>query len=132
MSINCENLIINDAMKDLNESEFDEEEFDRKCDIMDNAFPNLPFCPDNHHADILDEVLLESNTAIIFHPKKCIVCCPNDIRVEIIPIIRDKYITYRDFYQECEAKWNQKMCNHRFLEVIDIKNNCQIELGFGS
>jgi len=106
--------------------------YDRRCEIMDEAFPKLPFGYDNEHADRLDEVLVESKNAIVFHPKKCIVCRPNDIGAEIIPIVRDRYITYRDFYKECEAKWAQEMCNHQFLEDIQVKNNCQIELWFGS
>jgi len=113
-------------------TDYDEIEFERKHNEMNKLFPNLKFCFDCDHIDILDNVLVKSKDSVIYYKHRCMCCCPDCNLVEIIYIKKENYITYRDFYNECNMKWKYDMCNHRFLEQIDVKNNTQIELFFGS
>ena len=119
----------------VSDEDFDEVEFERKIKIMDGLFPNLPFCHDADDLDILDEPLVKSKSAVIFYPLKCYRCCPDREGAVVIPINRDRYITRRDFYEECEKHWwvkGEDMCDHRFLEGFEIKSEIQIEPCFGS
>ena len=107
-------------------------DFENKCKKMDKLFPNLKFCYDCEHFDLLDNVMVKNKDAIVYYKHNCICCSPYNNLVEMIYIKRDRYITYRDFYDECCKNWKYEMCNHRFLEQIEIKNDTQIELFFGS
>ena len=121
--------------EELSELSDFEAEFQRKSKTMYELFPNLPFVHDTEDLDILDEPLVKSKTAVIFYPLKCYCCCPDREGAVVIPINRDRYITRRDFYEECEKHWGVKeddMCNHRFLEGFEIKSETQIEPCFGS
>ena len=58
------------------------------------------------------------------------------IHIKILKLIingNGKNITRRDFYNNCNDKWNDyEICNHHFLGYIKVKNNLQISLEFGS
>tara|TARA_S200002703_G_scaffold158551_1_gene169216 strand:- start:427 stop:780 length:354 start_codon:yes stop_codon:yes gene_type:complete len=114
------------------EDDFNEKKYTEKMDNMYQLFPNLKFCPLVEHYDILDDVLLKNKDGIIYYKHECFCCNPNRTDVELIYIKRNRHITYRDFYQECNDKWKYDMCNHLFLESIDVKNDTQIDIWFGS
>ena len=52
--------------------------------------------------------------------------------IEMIYIKRNRFITYRDFYEECVAHWQHDCGDHRFLEIIEITNDTQIDMFMGS
>jgi len=120
-----------DAYRD-DEELFNDTEFEIKHKEMDKLFPNLKFCFDCFHIDKLDNVLVKNKDAVIYYKHKCMCCDPYCDLIELIYIKRNRLITYRDFYNECCKNWKYEMCNHRFLEYIDVKNDTQIELFFGS
>ncbi len=120
----------------------DEEQklFDANSEKMYNLFPNLPFCADIEHLVILDDVVAESNDAIIYykHNEYYYANFPTT-PIELIYIKRDRHITYRDVYLECEMRWIHDNGNHIFLEGICVYDethnsltNTIIELRFGS
>lgn len=117
-------------MSEDSDEEF--EEFVRKSDEMTKLFPNLPFSHDVNDLDKLDEPLINSKTAVIFYPLKCLCCCPDREESVVIFIKRDKNITIRDFYTECEKHWKEPLCNHQFLEGFEILTDAQITPAFGS
>ena len=107
--------------------------FEEKCEKMNALFPKLPFDADTDHLDILDEVIAKNKDVIIYHKhNKFYYSNFPTTPVELIYIKRDRHITYRDVYLECEAKWIHDCGNHRFLEGINVYNDTQIELCFGS
>jgi hypothetical protein len=110
-------------------------EFERKSNEMERLFPNLPFSPDIDDLDRLDQEVYVSeydfHNATIFHENRCYCCRPEADGGQIININRDRNITYRDVYTECERQWTEEMCNHMFLEHIDAKHGT-ITLHFGS
>ena len=116
----------------LNEESDDQIEFNRKIKIMNENYPNLPFSPNVEDFDNLDDILINSKLAIIYYPLKCAVCCPDRQGAEVIAIKRNRFITYNDFYTECNNYWSSDMCNHCFLEGLEVKNGFQIEPWFGS
>ena len=105
---------------------------DDDYELMMDLYPKLPFSIDFDEPHNLEDELLPSKIAIIHYPLKCICCCPEREGCEVILIQREQNIKYKDLYQECNDQWKNKMCNHSFLEDITIKNNIQINLGFGS
>ena len=113
--------------------DLDDAVFIERLDKINKLFPNLKFSADTDHLDILDDVLVKSKDAVIYfkHDKYYYENFSN-IPVEIIYIKRDKFITYRDFYIECEKNWVNDCGNHCFLEGINIHNDTQIDLEFGS
>jgi len=118
---------------DMEEDE--QAEFERKSNEMDRLFPNLPFSPNIDDLDRLDQEVYVSeydfHNATIFHENRCVCCRPEADGGQIININRDRNITYRDVYTECERQWTEEMCNHMFLEDIDAKHGT-ITLHFGS
>ena len=110
-----------------------DEEFEFKMDKMDMLFPRLKWTPITDHFNILDEVFVKSEDAVVYykHNEFYYSNFPS-IPVEIIYIKRDKFITYRDVYMECEENWNYENGNHIFLERMYCLNQTQIELEFGS
>ena len=111
---------------------YNDELVQEKYNKMNELFPQLKFCVDVDDYDRLDNVLVKNKDAIIFYKHNCFCCDPKRNVSEVIYIKRNHQITYRDFYNECNMKWKNEMCNHRFLEQIDIKNDTQIDLFFGS
>jgi hypothetical protein len=116
----------------MSDTAFYDDEFMKLYDQMHMLFPNLPFCSRCDDYKRLDNILLENSNAIIYFPLKCYCCCPDREGAEVIHIKRNINITYRDFYQECNDKWQSKFCNHNFLENIYVTNNIQINLEFGN
>lgn len=121
------------TVPDIEEDE--QAEFERKSDEMDRLFPNLPFRPNLDDLDHLDQEVCVSeydfHNATIFHENRCYCCRPEADGGQIININRERNITYRDVYTECERQWTEEMCNHMFLERIDGKYGT-ITLHFGS
>ena len=116
-----------------NADDFDDKLFIERCDAMSKLFPNLKWTPDEKHLDILDKVLVKNKDAIIYYKHNPYYYSEYPVvPVEIIYIKRDRHITYRDVYLECEMKWIHDCGNHRFLEGINVYNDTQIELCFGS
>ena len=115
------------------DDDFDEETFLQNSNQMDALFPNLKFVPDHKHLDILDNVLVHNKDAIIYykHNKYYYSNYPTT-PIEMIYIKRNRFITYRDFYQECVAHWQHDCGDHRFLEIIEITNDTQIDMFMGS
>jgi hypothetical protein len=111
-------------------------EFERKSNEMDRLFPNLPFSPNLDDLDRLDQEIhvsdFDYHNATLFHEKRCLCCCPEADGGQIVNINRDRNITYRDVYTECERQWTQEMCNHIFLEGIKVNGSGIIVLDFGS
>ena len=114
-------------IKDTDQECDNVEEYTRKLRIMNEKYPNLPFNPNVNHLERLDYILVNSNSAIIYLPLKCVFCCPNQEGAEVINIRRNSFITYNDFYTECNNNWSSELCNCRFLECLEIKNNFIIE-----
>ena len=107
--------------------------FEAKCKKMDALFPKLPFDADTDHLDILDNVLVKNKDAIVYYKHNRFYYSNSPTNpIELIYIKRDRFITYRDFYVECEANWIHDNGDHRFLEIIEVLNDTQIELWFGS
>lgn len=100
---------------------------------MDKMFPNLPFSGNCDDINKMDDVLCNSNIAVIYYPLRCYCCCPNNEGAITILIYKkdNSFITYRDFYKTCEDKWKHELCDHRFLEDFEI-SNCVITPVFGS
>ena len=120
-------------------SDCSESEYANKYEQMCELFPNLKCSPDASHFDKLDEILVYSDTATICDEPDQFHFCYSGIsgamKLEYTNIIhidnpKDKFITYRDFYFAMQ-KWKQPMCDHQFLEDINVENNI-ITLGFGS
>ena len=109
------------------------DDYEIKIREMDFLFPNLPFSSDPDDYERLDEVLVNQNTAILYHKYNC-RCFPENYNIKILLINGNgKNITRRDFYKNCNDKWNDyETCDHHFLEYIKVKNNLQISLEFGS
>ena len=107
--------------------------YQEKCEKMDTLFPKLPFDADTDHLDILDNVLVKNKDAIVYYKHNRFYYSNSPTNpIELIYIKRDRFITYRDFYVECEANWIHDNGDHRFLEIIEVLNDTQIELWFGS
>ena len=121
-----------EALYDEMDDDFDEEKFEHNTRKMNELFPNLMFSCDPDDYEQLDDELLPNKEAIIYHTLKCICCAPEREGAEVIHIKRNHNITYRDFYQECNNNWSNELCDHSFLEGINITNNIQITLDFGS
>jgi len=123
-----------------NKEDFDEDEFERKSDAMNELFPNLPFSPNTDDYDILDNVLVENTLAVIYIECNChcfgrVGTTENEFRKpkKIITIKRkNRYITYRDFYSTMNRYKNWISCDHSFLEQLIIIDNLVIHMGFGS
>ena len=115
------------------DDDFDEESFLQKTDKMEQLFPNLKFIPYHKHFDILDNVLVKNKDAIIYykHNDYYYSNYPTTPK-EIIYIKRNRFITYRDFYEECSTHWQHDCGDHRFLEFIEVTNDTQIDMFFGS
>lgn len=111
----------------------DDDLFFQQMKQMDILFPNLKFTPDHNHIDILDNVLVKNKDAIIYykHNDYYYSNYPTTPR-EIIYIKRNRFITYRDFYEECSAHWEFDCGDHRFLEIIEVTNDTQIDMFLGS
>lgn len=104
-----------------------------RCERMEATFPNLQFSPCAEHLDMLDDVLVKNKDAIVWYIHDTYYYSNYTTKpVEFIYIKRDKFITYRDFYEECEEKWQYECGDHRFLELIHVYNETQIELFLGS
>ena len=109
--------------------------FEYMMEQMDKLFPNLPFSPIIEHYDCLEDSVLEEPYALIYQNRTC-YCVdggdPTPITI-IINSYNGKNITYRNFYEEIEKKWDKKYlpCNHNFLEGLSVYNNI-IQLEFGS
>ena len=117
------------------ETEFNEEEFEFKMEKMMELFPKLKFSDNSDDYDILDEVLVPYNNAVVYYSYVCYCCCEDNEMFEKFEINRNHNITYRDFYEECELKWkytpDEMGCNHHFLEGFKINKNVIIP-EFGS
>ena len=101
--------------------------FEEKCEKMNALFPKLPFDADTDHLDILDNVLVKNKDAIVYYKHNRFYYSNSPTNpIELI------YITYRDVYIACENEWKHDCGNHRFLEGINVYNDTQIELCFGS
>tara|TARA_B110000305_G_scaffold77463_1_gene87062 strand:- start:3712 stop:4062 length:351 start_codon:yes stop_codon:yes gene_type:complete len=104
-----------------------------RMDKMHELFPKLKFCADETHLDILDDVLVKSKDAVVYYTHDNYYYSNfTNKPIEIIYIKKDKFITYRDFYLECEKSWLNNCGDHCFLEGISIRNDTQIDLYFGS
>ena len=114
-------------IEDLDQGRDDIEEYTRKLKLMDEKYPNLPFRPNVNHLDRLNDSLVNSKLAVIYLPLKCVFCCPDRQGAEVIIIKRKHFITYNDFYTECNTNWSSQLCNCLFLESLEIRNNCIIE-----
>lgn len=113
----------------------DDEEllFNYRVNEMERLFPTLKFCSDEKHLDLLDCVLVKSKDAIIYYKHDAYYYSHYPyIPIELIYIKRNRLITYRDFYNECCEKWEHDCGDHRFLESIQVLNDTQIDLWFGS
>tara|TARA_R110000787_G_scaffold277498_1_gene386880 strand:- start:2032 stop:2388 length:357 start_codon:yes stop_codon:yes gene_type:complete len=112
---------------------FDEELYIERCDAMNKLFPKLKFDANEEHLDILDDVLVKNKDAIVWYTHNTYYYSNyTKPPVELIYIKRDKFITYRDFYVEMQKKWENECGDHRFLELIHVYNETQIELFLGS
>jgi hypothetical protein len=116
-----------------------DDEFEEKNNKMNELFPRLMCSPDINHYDMLDEVLVESDSATIYDAPDhfCYDGLCESAKLEHTTIIhieneKDKFITYRDFYNAMQ-KWKQPMCDHHFLEGINVNTDTNvITLDFGS
>ena len=124
------NYITKRYLTSNSDEEYDD--FVRKSEKMTELFPILPFSHNVDDLDKLDEQLINSKIAVIFYPLKCMCCCPEREGAVVIPIKRDKNITFRDFYTECEKHWKEPLCNHQYLEGFEILTDSQITPWFGS
>ena len=103
-----------------------------KIEQFDQLFPNLPFRANLDDLDRLDNTFKDSKNLTIFHPNRCYCCCPEEDGGQIININRDRNITYRDIYTECERQWTEEMCNHIFLDHILETGSGLVILSFSS
>jgi len=122
-------------MDTYDDDSFDEKEFEFVMKQMDKLFPKLPFSYNTDDYYKLDEVLVDYPYALIYQNRTCYCVSgkdPTPITL-IINSYNNKNITYRNFYEEVEKKWDRNYwsCNHQFLEGICVKNNI-IDLHFGS
>ena len=120
----------------MSEWEITQEEeliYDEKYDKMDKLFPNLKWCADTDHLDMLDEVITKYKDAIVYYIHNEYYYSLWDATPhEFIYIKKDRPITYRDVYLACESKWEYDNGDHTFLEGMYCNNGTQIELEFGS
>jgi hypothetical protein len=122
-------------MNTYDDDSFEEKEYEFVVEQMDKLFPKLPFSYNTDDYYKLDDVLVDYPYALIYQNRTC-YCVGSKDPTPITLIINSyngKNITYRNFYEEVEKKWDRNywVCNHHFLEGLSVKNNI-IDLWFGS
>tara|TARA_R110000851_G_scaffold281426_1_gene434873 strand:+ start:775 stop:1179 length:405 start_codon:yes stop_codon:yes gene_type:complete len=132
---NMADMMVAIPTDNYDDDSYDEEAYTKLLEQIDSLFPNAPFSFRAEDVNILDEVLVDCRYALIYQNRTCYCVGDKDPTPIIITInsYNNKNITYRNFYEEVQLKWDKhyQSCNHDFLESISIKNNI-IELGFGS
>lgn len=112
------------------ESEFNEETYNAEMKEIDIQFPNIAFSVCIKVID-LDKVIIDNKVAI-----KCdfnCYCYDDNPRIsEYFICKKEKNITNRDLINCLIDNNFDTKCNHRFLELFEIKSSCQVEPFFGS
>jgi len=126
-----------------NEEDFDEDEYERKSDAMNEMFPCLPFSPCVDHLDKLDDILVKNTIAVVYVDCGC-YCFGNVFTDEneyvkpkraIVINSYGRYITYRDFYEkmnDIEVSQYFPTCNHDLLEFLCVNDDFVITMSCGS
>ena len=128
------------SVNDISEEEY--EKYEKNMDKMRFLFGNLKFGACGFDYDKLDEVIVDSNKAVIKHSYNCYCVEGTNMenRKEYIKIELEegKKITLFDFYNYCNKKWCYKIynfCNHSSFEGVNVVKLCgdyYIEPLFGS
>jgi len=118
----------------------EEADYDFKIEEMNKLFPKLPFSANSDDYDKLDDVLVKNTIAVIYVDCGChcfgqVGTTENEFRKpkQLIKIERkNRYITYRDFYEKMNKHNKWTSCDHHFLEDLIVFDNLVIHMGFGS
>jgi len=116
--------------------------YEKNMDNMRFLFGTLKFSANANDYEKLDEVIVDSNKAIIKYCYNC-YCVEgthmNNRKEHIkIELEEGKKITLYDFYEYCSKRWIYKIyefCNHSFFEGVNVVKLCgdyYIEPLFGS
>ena len=116
----------------MSESDFDEIEYQRECEIINAMFPNVNFYV-SINLEEMDEIVSKEDVIIIKCTFHC-YCYQDTPRVNDYILVRNigTGITIKDMINSLSENNFDPKCNHRFLEGFDKINYITYEANFGS